>query len=541
MNVNCQSCGAKYAIADNKVHGRKVKVRCKSCSTTIVVDGTELASDGDVQIGNVVTDPKTLDGSELSLLVADGEMWSVSVTDDDQRELNTSQVIAAFRAGQFNDATFIWKEGMADWLPLLDVSEFQSLRQPVAKPFAAGIPRPAAGAAAPKVAAPQVAAPQVAAPQVAAPQVAAPQVAQPAARASTLPRPRTLTRDLFSTASTQEEETAPAPSPFVANSADATGARNESSVLFSLDALKRQSVPPPAPQKAADDPFGLGNLGASGGGMGGFGGTGALFSPDAHALLTAPSVAPPPVAAVARPGVPAFDITPLPKKKSPIIWIGAILVLLACAGGAYALFGGKDKSEASAEATSTSSSDTANADKKAEEAKATADADKKAEEAKATADADKKAEEAKAAGDADKKAEEAKPSSQPSSPATPLGTKPKAESAALAAAAATTKPGKAKPAEAAEPSGGGSTFNVGAAKSALAAAAGQAASCKKGDQGGSGKATVTFSPSGLASSVTISGISGFASNCVNGLFRRARVPAFTGAPVTVSKGFKIPE
>lgn len=534
MNVNCQSCGAKYAIADNKVHGRKVKVRCKSCNTTIVVDGTELAPDGDVQIGNVVTDPKTLDGSELSPLLAEGEMWSVSVTDDDQRELNTSQVIAAFRAGQFSDATFIWKEGMGDWLPLLDVPEFQSLRQPVAKPFAAGIPRPAAGAAA------VAAAPRVAAPQVAALQVVAPQVAQPAARVSMLPKPRTLTRDLFSTASTQEEETAPAPSPFAATSADATGARNESSVLFSLDALKRQSVPAPPPQKAADDPFGLGNLGASGGGMGGFGGTGALFSPDAHALLTAPSVAPPPSVAVARPGVAAFEIAPPPKKKSPMIWIGAAVVLLAGAGGAYALFGGKAPSEVVAEGTSTSSTDTSNADRKTEEAKA--DADKKAEEAKAAADADKKAEEAKATTDTDKKAEEAKPSSQHSGTATTPGTKPTANPAAVAAAAAATpKPGKAKPAEAAEPSGGGSTFNVGAAKSALAAAAGQAASCKKGDQGGSGKATVTFSPSGLASSVTISGISGFASNCVNGLFRRARVPAFTGAPVTVSKGFKIPE
>jgi len=509
MNVNCQSCGAKYAIADNKVHGRKVKVRCKSCNTTIVVDGTELASDGDVQIGNVVTDPKTLDGSELSPLVAEGEMWSVSVTDDDQRELNTSQVIAAFRAGQFNDATFIWKEGMGDWLPLLDVPEFQSLRQPVAKPVAAGIPRPAAGAA------------------------------PVAARVSTLPKPRTLTRDLFSTASTQEEETAPAPSPFATNSADATGARNESSVLFSLDALKRQSVPAPAPKTAADDPFGLGNLGASGGGMGGFGGTGALFSPDAHALLTAPSVAPPPSLAVARAGVPAFDIAPPPQKKSPLIWIGAVVVLLAGAGGAYALFGDKAPSEAVAEGTSASSTDTADADKKAEEAKAAADADKKAEEAKVAADADKKVEESKATADADKKAEEAKPSSQHSGTATTPGTKPTANPAAVAAA--TPKPGKAKPAEAAEPSGGGSTFNVGAAKTALAAAAGQAASCKKGDQGGSGKATVTFSPSGLASSVTISGISGFASNCVNGLFRRARVPAFTGAPVTVSKGFKIPE
>src|SRR5215468_7838939 len=39
MKVSCQACGAKYTIADDKVRGRKVKIRCKSCGTPIVVDG----------------------------------------------------------------------------------------------------------------------------------------------------------------------------------------------------------------------------------------------------------------------------------------------------------------------------------------------------------------------------------------------------------------------------------------------------------------------------------------------------------------------
>ena len=39
MKITCQSCGAKYAIADEKVRGRRVKVRCKSCNEPIVVDG----------------------------------------------------------------------------------------------------------------------------------------------------------------------------------------------------------------------------------------------------------------------------------------------------------------------------------------------------------------------------------------------------------------------------------------------------------------------------------------------------------------------
>ena len=47
MKVSCQACGAKYTIADDKVRGRKVKIRCKSCGTPIVVDGNAPAEPDD--------------------------------------------------------------------------------------------------------------------------------------------------------------------------------------------------------------------------------------------------------------------------------------------------------------------------------------------------------------------------------------------------------------------------------------------------------------------------------------------------------------
>ncbi|HMJ11879.1 MAG TPA: zinc-ribbon domain-containing protein [Polyangiaceae bacterium] len=40
MNVSCGSCPAKYAIPDEKVRGRKVRITCKRCGAPIVVDGT---------------------------------------------------------------------------------------------------------------------------------------------------------------------------------------------------------------------------------------------------------------------------------------------------------------------------------------------------------------------------------------------------------------------------------------------------------------------------------------------------------------------
>ncbi len=41
MKVTCQSCQAKYSIADEKVRGKVAKIRCKKCGTTIIVNGTD--------------------------------------------------------------------------------------------------------------------------------------------------------------------------------------------------------------------------------------------------------------------------------------------------------------------------------------------------------------------------------------------------------------------------------------------------------------------------------------------------------------------
>jgi serine/threonine-protein kinase len=99
------------------------------------------------------------------------------------------------------------------------------------------------------------------------------------------------------------------------------------------------------------------------------------------------------------------------------------------------------------------------------------------------------------------------------------------------------------PKEEPPPSGERPPLNRGAAMAALNSAAGSAASCKQsGGPSGSGTATVTFSPSGSASSVSIGGkFSGTGvGSCVAGVFRRARVPAFSGGSVTLSRGFRIP-
>jgi hypothetical protein len=88
-------------------------------------------------------------------------------------------------------------------------------------------------------------------------------------------------------------------------------------------------------------------------------------------------------------------------------------------------------------------------------------------------------------------------------------------------------------------------FDMTAAKAALEGAAASAPACKAADgPTGRGKVQVTFSSSGRVTSANVvEGAFGGTSvgGCVAKLFRAAKVPAFSGDPVTVAKAFTIPE
>ena len=72
-----------------------------------------------------------------------GDEWTVNVTDEDQRTLSASQIVVEYQRGVVNDDTYVWKDGMADWLPLSDVPELMRMLSVGASPRARP-PRPAA-------------------------------------------------------------------------------------------------------------------------------------------------------------------------------------------------------------------------------------------------------------------------------------------------------------------------------------------------------------------------------------------------------------
>lgn len=306
-----------------------------------------------------------------------------------------------------------------------------------------------------------------------------------------------------------------------------TGARNENSVLFSLDALKAGFSPsanankpaPKAPAKAGpaarpqqpsnpDDPFGM----SAGNGLMGIGGSSSALFGDNQALLTAPAAPPPQQPTPAQ--LAAGFVPAAPPRNNKLLLIvggvgGVVIIGLLLA----LLLGKKKDTDVSAEGSTSPSASVAPiaVDKPAEEPKHE-DAPKTTEAPSASAAANASA------------APETKP----------------AEKAVVAAQGGSTPK---KPKEEAPPPADAQPFSKASAIAALGAAASGAGSCKKpGGPTGAGKATVTFAPSGRVTTATVSGGSYAGTpvgGCVASVFRRAHVPAFSGSSVTVSKSFQI--
>ena len=122
MKISCQACGTKYTIADDKIRGRKVRVRCKSCSTPIVVDTAQAEADAQAEAAAAASGGSPDAGAAPDA----GDPWTVNLSDTEQRTMTTEEIVTGYHSGTVTDDAFAWKEGMDDWVPLLEVPELRA-------------------------------------------------------------------------------------------------------------------------------------------------------------------------------------------------------------------------------------------------------------------------------------------------------------------------------------------------------------------------------------------------------------------------------
>src|SRR5262245_37632185 len=126
MKIVCDACQAKYSISDDKVQGKVFKIRCKKCSNIIVVRGgaaAEPAPQPAVEKDTRVYDYGYDAGGDRAP-AGDDAVWHVVINQDQVGPMTAADVQARFSAGEIDGETYVWREGFADWMPMMQVDQF---------------------------------------------------------------------------------------------------------------------------------------------------------------------------------------------------------------------------------------------------------------------------------------------------------------------------------------------------------------------------------------------------------------------------------
>lgn len=198
MKITCSGCDARYSVKDERIAGRSVKIRCKRCGEPIVARG-----------------PTAAPALEIFVLVGD----------DRRGPLTEHALQALIASGDVDGATLTWHADLSDWTPLCEVRELAALA------FEAVPPTSAFASTSPSARA---------------------STSTPASETS----PFDVAGDDASPFAAADVGASRSPAPLALPSAPTTGARNESSVLFSLANLQDLATggsprrPQPAPRRS---------------------------------------------------------------------------------------------------------------------------------------------------------------------------------------------------------------------------------------------------------------------------------------------------
>ncbi len=164
MNFSCDNCQRRYSIADEKVRGKTVKVRCKNCQNVISVQGPPAEMEESTRVVSLA-DVAKIREQELALQAAASAQsaraapaptqspweeeptraaptrppsapWFVMVKSKQEGPLDEAGLRALVQSGAVNPRSFFWQQGMGDWKRGADIPELSGL-------FAAPPPPPA--------------------------------------------------------------------------------------------------------------------------------------------------------------------------------------------------------------------------------------------------------------------------------------------------------------------------------------------------------------------------------------------------------------
>jgi predicted Zn finger-like uncharacterized protein len=129
MKVVCESCQAKYQVPDERVAGKKLKIRCKRCGATVLIRGdlTQIGLDAGTQ--------PAADHADLAPAVPAAELeWHASIDGQSFGPFDTSTLLRWLDEQPGGWDAHVWRDGVSDWVEVRACPELMAAA-PAAAPW----------------------------------------------------------------------------------------------------------------------------------------------------------------------------------------------------------------------------------------------------------------------------------------------------------------------------------------------------------------------------------------------------------------------
>ncbi|MFU8806260.1 MAG: GYF domain-containing protein, partial [Bradymonadaceae bacterium] len=116
MKFYCDKCQTKYSIADEKVQGKVLKVRCKKCSHVITVREPTAPVKPSA--------PKPARGAPPPPPPPARVKWYYAINGETIGPFGLNKLQQMFASGELGDAVYVWNETFTQWKPVYEVPQF---------------------------------------------------------------------------------------------------------------------------------------------------------------------------------------------------------------------------------------------------------------------------------------------------------------------------------------------------------------------------------------------------------------------------------
>ncbi|MEE2789428.1 MAG: AgmX/PglI C-terminal domain-containing protein [Myxococcota bacterium] len=115
MKFNCDQCGTRYSIADEKVERKILRIRCKVCDYIMTVRGSDLRAQESVGI--------SVSLSDSALMPPDLVEWYAAPENRQIGPLSLDAMVEAIQRREIQPNTLVWNSNLDNWLAAKQTDE----------------------------------------------------------------------------------------------------------------------------------------------------------------------------------------------------------------------------------------------------------------------------------------------------------------------------------------------------------------------------------------------------------------------------------